>query len=153
MKLVWTLFSYDRNSRYPVIQRRRGSSWGPTCLSHVATCYTTGRTSGSVLLLFLYIRLENIQSVHTVQYFLRRRLYVSQMFPNVEDHHDIPHSGISNSFKYFLTDDIDSIVDCNTRVIGHCVWKLCCHGNPVSSIKHLGGVQIFSITINASSDN
>ena len=152
MKLVWTLFSYDRNSRYPVRQRRSVMTCRPPCLSHVATCYTTGRTPGSVFVFVLYIRLENIQSVHTVQYFVRRRFYVSKKFPNVEDHHDIPHSGISNSFKYFLTKYKDLIVDCNTRVTIHCVWKPCCHGAPVWPIKHLGGVQI-SITINASSDN
>ena len=50
MKLVWTLFSYDRNSRYPVRRRRRVSPCRPPCLSHVATCYTTGRTPEFVLI-------------------------------------------------------------------------------------------------------
>ena len=60
---------------------------------------------------------------------------------------------ISNSLKCFLTKDENSIVGCNTRMTIHCVWELCCRG-PVSSIKHLGGVQYFSITIAiASSDN
>ena len=76
----------------------------------------------------------------------------SKKFPNVKDQHNIPHSGISYSFKYFLTDDKDLIVDCNHRVTSHSPWKPCCQGDPVSFIKHLSGVQIFVI-IKASTDN
>ena len=106
----------------------------------------------------LFFRLENIQRV-TLYSTLFSTVYskvstVSQKFPNVEHQHNIPHRGISISFKCFLTNDKDSIVDCNTRMTPHCDWKLCCR-DPASSIKHLGGVQIASsnIVIIASSDN
>ena len=80
---------------------------------------------------------------------------VPTVLQNVEDQHNIPHRGISISFKYFLTNDIDSIVDCNTLEIRHCDWELCCQGSPapIWSIKHLGGVQISFFLIKASSDN
>ena len=92
-------------------------------------------------------------TLYSVQYCVQQRFYVSQKFPNVEYQHDIPHSGISISFKYFLTKDKDLVVDCNTRVSMHCVWELCCQGPPVWPIKHLGGIQIFSIISLASTDN
>ena len=80
---------------------------------------------------------------------------VSRVSQNVEDEHSIPHRVISISFKYFLTDDKDSIVDCNTLEMFHCDWELCCQGDPapIWSIKHLGGVQISFFVIRASSDN
>ena len=79
---------------------------------------------------------------------------ISTVSQNVKDQHNIPLSGISISFQYFLTNGKDSIVDCNTLEMIHSNWELCCQGDPapIWPIKHLGGVQI-SITINASSDN
>ena len=74
-------------------------------------------------------------------------------FLNVENQQDIPHGGISFSFKCFLTEDKDLIVDCNTRVIVHGCWEPCYHRAPHTIIKHLGGVQICSYIIPASSDN
>ena len=78
---------------------------------------------------------------------------VSTVSQNVEDQHNIPHRGISIPFKCFLTNDKDSIVDCNTPEMSPNIWELCCQGDPapIWSIKHLGGVQIISII--ASSDN
>ena len=80
---------------------------------------------------------------------------VSTLSQNAEDQHNIPHRGISISFKYFLTNDKDSIVDCNTPEMSPTIWELCCQGDPapIWPIKHLGGVQIFSFIIQASSDN
>ena len=74
-------------------------------------------------------------------------------FPNVENQQDIPHGGISFSFKCFLTEDKDLIVDCNTLVIVHGCWEPCYHRAPHTIIKHLGGVQICSYIIPASTDN
>ena len=70
---------------------------------------------------------------------------VSTVPQNVEDQHNIPHWGISISFKYFLTNDKDSIVDCNTPESINCDWELCCQGDPapIWAIKHLGVVQNF----------
>ena len=85
---------------------------------------------------------------------------VSTVSQNVEDQHKIPHREISISFKYFLTDNEDSIVDCNTPESINCDWELCCQGDPapIWAIKHLGVVQnffmfIIYIVIKASSDN
>ena len=79
---------------------------------------------------------------------------VSQKFPNVEDQHNTPHSKISISFKCFLTEYEDLIVDCSTRESRHGHWKPCCQGAPapIWAIKNLSGVQLFFI-IEASSDN
>ena len=166
MKLVVDNFiSYHRNSRYSVRQRRRDRICRTPCLFHVAMFYySTDRTPGSALMLCAsyeichieYVRLENIQRVYkcTLYSTLYSTVYsnISTVSQNVKDQHNIPLSGISISFQYFLTNGKDSIVDCNTRVTPHCVWELCCR-DPASSIKHLGGVQIKFFSIPASSDN
>ena len=124
--------------------------------------YSTDRTPGSALMLSAsyeichieYVRLENIQRVYkcTLYSTLYSTVYsnISTVSQNVKDQHNIPLSGISISFKYFLTNDKDSVVDCSTLEIRHSNWELCCQGDPapIWPIKHLGGVQT-----NASSDN
>ena len=82
-------------------------------------------------------------------------MFTVKFLQNVEDQHKIPHREISISFKYFLTDNEDSIVDCNTPESINCDWELCCQGDPATiwPIKHLGGVQTFSVISFASTDN
>ena len=79
---------------------------------------------------------------------------ISTVSQNVKDQHNIPLSGISISFKYFLTNDKDSVVDCSTLEMRHSNWELCCQGDPapIWPIKHLGGVQHFCRMNVASSD-
>ena len=159
MNLVVDIFISDRNSRYPVWRRRRVYTYRSPCLSHVAICFAMGRTPGSFCFGCHSIHL-NISRECTVYNVVYSNLYSKDFMVlqkwevlNVEDQHDIPQSWISFSYKCFLTKDIDSIIDCNTRVTMHSLWELCCQGPPARFIKHLGGVQIGVRIVPASTDN